>query len=178
MSWMRTGGGWCSGALAALRYLITTVRRRCGGWWLNTFDQSQPDTDTDISIQHYSVYVCYCASKIWVVSNWLRWFKYLTSNRKRGLSGMKTTPMSAASAGKRHTKINSLQLWIWNSVPMAKPQPGGESSKEQVNIQESIFLAHVDLSNSQNDCSSTQRVWNIRLIKKVGSQLWVCFGLP
>lgn len=58
----------------------------------------------------------------------------LTSRRKRGLSGMKMTPTSAASAGKRHTRINNLQLWIWNSVPMAKPQPRKTSSKERVNI--------------------------------------------
>lgn len=51
-------------------------------------------------------------------------FWCLTSRRKRGLSGMKMTPTSAARAGKRHTRMKSLQLWNWNSVPMAKPQPG------------------------------------------------------
>ena len=54
----------------------------------------------------------------------------LTSRRKRGLSGMKMTPTSAASAGKRHTRINNLQLCIWNSVPMAKPQPGKKKTSD------------------------------------------------
>lgn len=58
----------------------------------------------------------------------------LTSRRNRGLSGMKTTPTSAARAGNRHTNINNLQLCIWNSVPMAKPHPGKSDSKQHVNI--------------------------------------------
>lgn len=47
----------------------------------------------------------------------------LTSSRKRGLSGMNTTPTRAAMAGSKHTRQKTLQLWIWNSVPMLKPQP-------------------------------------------------------
>lgn len=38
--------GWERGlgaALAAFRYLCTAVGCCCGGWWLNVFNQSQPD---------------------------------------------------------------------------------------------------------------------------------------
>lgn len=56
---------------------------------------------------------------------WAVWVfhEVLTSRRNRGLSGMKTSPTSAARAGNRHTNMNNLQLCIWNSEPMAKPQP-------------------------------------------------------
>lgn len=36
----------------------------------------------------------------------------LTSSRNRGLSGMKTTPTRAARAGRRHARMNNLQLCI------------------------------------------------------------------
>lgn len=66
----------------------------------------------------------------------------LTSRRKRGLSGMKMTPTSAASAGKRHTRMNILQLWIWNSVPMAKPQPGKKRPiKSMLIFHKAFFLS-------------------------------------
>lgn len=79
----------------------------------------------------------------------------LTSSRKRGLSGMKMIPTSAASAGKRHTKINNLQLCIWNSVPMLKPQPERPSSKKQVIISRT-YLSGILMSKSLKIHSATK----------------------
>lgn len=62
-------------------------------------------------------------NEYWNTTIYLRCSQYLTSRRNLGLSGMNTSPTSAASAGKRHTRMNNLQLCIWNCVPMAKPQP-------------------------------------------------------
>ena len=47
----------------------------------------------------------------------------LTSRRKRGLSGMKVSPTREVMAGRAATRMKTLQLWNWNSVPILKPQP-------------------------------------------------------
>lgn len=87
----------------------------------------------------------------------------LTSSRKRGLSGMKMIPTSAARAGKRHTKINNLQLCIWNSVPMLKPQPGRPSSKKQVIISRAslsgiLMSKSLKIHSATNLCTVTSVV--------------------
>lgn len=79
-------------------------------------------------------------NEYWNTTIYLRCSQYLTSRRNLGLSGMNTSPTSAASAGKRHTRMNNLQLCIWNCVPMAKPQPVKKTpSNEHVNVSKNFF---------------------------------------
>lgn len=72
--------------------------------------------------------------------HWEFLIKDLTSSRNRGLSGMKMSPTSAARAGNRHTNMNNLQLCIWNSEPMAKPQP--EKSDRTQSVRLNPFKRH------------------------------------
>lgn len=120
------------GTLAALRYVYPAVGCYHFGWWLDTFS---PIRQWECSNQTHIFNVCQC--HLWVL--WV-FDEVLTSRRNRGLSGMKTSPTSAARAGNRHTNMNNLQLCIWNSEPMAKPQP--EKSDRAQTVRWNPFKQH------------------------------------
>lgn len=57
--------------------------------------------------------------------------KIITSRRYRGLSGINTSPARAATAGRKHTDTNTLQLRNWNAVPILKLQPATQIERSQ-----------------------------------------------
>ena len=75
---------------------------------------------------HYAFYIKHNGSFIKAMVS-----SALASRRKRGLSGMKMSPTSAARAGNMHTRINTRQVWTWNSLPMLKPQPAVQHNTTQ-----------------------------------------------